>query len=89
VVEDEASCHSCKLAKEAQIRLEISSLVHSPTSPDLNPIRSVQHLLKTEVPQLLTRTTNLDMLFKQVQACWVDIDQGFVDKLINDMPVRG
>ncbi|KAH8080796.1 hypothetical protein HD553DRAFT_275609, partial [Filobasidium floriforme] len=87
--EDEASCHSCKLAKEAQTRLEISSLVYSHTVPDLNLIWSVRHLLKTELPQLLTQTTNLDMLLKQVQACWVDIDQGFVDKLIDDMPVRG
>lgn len=88
MVEDEAPCHSRKLGREAQTKLEISSLVHPPTSPDLNPIQSVRHLLKTKVSQLRTWATNLDMLLEQVQACWVDIDQGYIDKLIDDMPVK-
>jgi hypothetical protein len=88
VVEDEAPCHSCKLAREAQTKLKISSLNHPPTSPDHNPIQNVQHLLKTTVSQLPTRATNLDMLWEQVQACWADIDQGYINKLIDGMPVR-
>jgi hypothetical protein len=28
------------------------------------------------------------MLWKQVQACWADIDQGYIEELIDGMPVR-
>jgi transposase len=49
VVEDEALCHTCKLAKEARSKPRIPSLVHPPSSPDLNTIENVWHLLKTKV----------------------------------------
>lgn len=88
VVEDGAPCHSCKLAKEARAKLGISSLIHPPSSPDLNPIENVWSLLKTKVSQLPTRATNLDMLWEQVQACWADIDQQYINNLIDDMPTR-
>jgi hypothetical protein len=88
VVEDGAPCHTCKLAKEARSKLGIPSLIHPPSSPDLNPIENVWHLLKTKVSQRPTWTTNLDMLWEQVQACWADIDQGYINKLIEGMPVR-
>jgi transposase len=63
VVEDGAPCHTCKLAKEARSKLGIPSLIHPPSSPDLNPIENVWHLLKTKVSQLPTQATNLDMLW--------------------------
>ena len=88
VVEDGAPCHTCKLAKEARSKLGIPSLIHPPSSPDLNPIENVWHLLKTKVSQLPTRATNLDMLWEQVQACWADIDQGYINKVIDGMPER-
>jgi hypothetical protein len=88
VVEDGAPCHSCKLAKEARAKLGISSLIHSPSSPDLNPIENVWSLLQTKVSQLPTRATNLDMLWEQIQACWGVIDQGYINKLIDNMPER-
>jgi transposase len=88
VVEDGAPCHTCKLAKEARSKLGIPSLIHPPSFPDINPIENVWHLLKTKVSQLPTRATNLDMLWEQVQACWADIDQGYINKLIDEMPVR-
>jgi transposase len=88
VVEDGAPCHTCKLAKEARSKLGIPSLIHPPSSPDLNPIENVWHLLKTKVSQLPTRATNLDMLWEQVQACWADIDQAYINKIINGMPER-
>jgi hypothetical protein len=28
------------------------------------------------------------MLCKQLQACWVDIDQGYINKIIDGMPER-
>jgi hypothetical protein len=28
------------------------------------------------------------MLWEQVQACWADIDQRYINKLIDGMPVR-
>jgi transposase len=61
VVEDGAPCHTCKLAKEASSKLGIPSLIYPPSSPDLNPIENVWHLLKTKVSQLPTQATNLDM----------------------------
>jgi transposase len=88
VIEDGAPCHTCKLAKETRSKLGIPSLIHPPSSTDLNPIENVWHLLKTKTSQLTTRATNLDMLWEQVQACWVDIDQGYINKLIDDIPVR-
>jgi hypothetical protein len=88
VVEDGAPCHTCKLAKGARSKLGIPSLIHPPSSPDLNPIENVWQLLKTKVSQLPTQATNLDMLWEQVQACWADIDQGHINKLIDGMPVR-
>jgi transposase len=88
VVEDGAPCHTCKLAKEARRELGIKSLVHPPHSPYLNPIEYVWHLLKTKISQLSTRATNLDMLWEQIQACWKDINQDFINKLIEDMPKR-
>jgi hypothetical protein len=74
VVEDGAPCHTCKLPKEARSKLGIPSLIHPPSSPGLKPIENVWHLLKPKVSQLPTRSTNLDMLWEQVQACWADID---------------
>jgi transposase len=88
VVEDGAPCHTCKLAKEARRELGIKSLLHPPHSPDLNPIENVWHLLKTKISQLPTRATNLDMLWEQVQACWKDINQDFINRLIEHMPER-
>ena len=49
VVEDGAPCHSCKLARGVRTNLGINSLVHPPSSPDLNPIENVWSLLKTKV----------------------------------------
>lgn len=86
VVEDGAPCHSCKLAREVRARLGISSLVHFPSSPDLNPIDNFQILLKTKVSQLSTWVTNLDMLWEQIQACWVDIGQEYINILIDKIP---
>jgi transposase len=88
VVEDRTPCHTCKLAKEARSNLGILSLIHPPSSPDLNPIENVWHLLKTKVSQLPTQDINLAMLWEQVQACWADIDQRYINKLIDGMPVR-
>jgi hypothetical protein len=88
VVEDGAPCRTCKLAKDARIELGIKSLVHPPHSPDLNPIENVWHLLKIKVSQLPTRATTLDKLWEQVQACWKDIDQSYINKLIANMPER-
>jgi hypothetical protein len=88
MVEDEAPCHTCKLAKEARSKLGIPSSIHSPSSPDLNPIENVWHLLKIKVSQLPTQATNLGMLWEQVQARWMDIDQRYINKLSDGMPVR-
>ena len=88
MVEDGAQYHTCKLAKEARTKLGISSLIHPPFSPDLNPIENVWHLLKTKISQLPTHATNLDMLWKQVQACWADIDQEYFNMLIDGMLVK-
>jgi hypothetical protein len=88
MVEVEAPCHTCKLAKEARSKLGIPSFVHSPSSPDLNPIENVWHLLKIKVSQLPTQATNLGMLWEQVQARWMDIDQRYINKLSDGMPVR-
>lgn len=87
MLEDGTLCQSCKLARETRTRLRVASLGHHPSSPDLNPIENLWHLLKTKVSQLPTRVTNLDTLWEQVQACWVGIDQGYIDKLIDEMPV--
>jgi transposase len=62
MVEDGPPRHRYKLAREARTKLGISSLVHPPSSPDLNPIENVWHRLKTKVSQVHTRVTNLDML---------------------------
>jgi hypothetical protein len=88
VVGNDAPCHSCKLAREVRTKLGISSLIHPPSLPDLSPIENVWHLLKTRVLQLSTQATNLHMLWEQVQACWVDIDQGYINKIIDGMPER-
>jgi transposase len=83
VVEDGAPCHTCKLAKEARSILGIPSIILPPSSPDLNPIENVQHLLKIKLSQLVTRNTSPDMLWEQVQACWADIDKGYINKLMS------
>jgi hypothetical protein len=88
VVEDGAPCHSFKLAREVRTKLGISSLIHPPSSPDLSPIENVWHLLKTRVLQLSTQATNLDMFWEQVQACWADINQGYINKIVDGMPER-
>jgi hypothetical protein len=88
VVGDEASCHTCKLAKEARTKLGISSPIHPPSSPDLSPVENVCHLLQAKVSQLCTLISNLDMLWEQGQACWADIDQGYMNKVINGIPEK-
>jgi hypothetical protein len=66
VVEDGAPCHTSKVAKKARTKWGISRLPYPPSSPDLNPIEDVRHLLKIKVSQIPTQATNLDMLWEQV-----------------------
>jgi hypothetical protein len=88
VIEDGAPYHTRKLAKEARSKLGIPSIILPPSSPDLSSIENVQHLLKIKVSQLTTWATNPDMLWEQVQACWADIDQGYINKVIDGVPIR-
>jgi SUMO ligase MMS21 Smc5/6 complex component len=48
----------------------------------------MSHLLKIKASQLQTQATTLDELWKQVQACWKDVDEGFINRLIENMPER-
>jgi hypothetical protein len=88
VVGDGASCHTCKLAKGVRTKLGISSCIHHPSSPDLSLVENVGYLLKPKVSQLTALISNLDMLWEQGQACWADLDQGYMNKVINGIPEK-
>jgi len=85
---DPQGSHSCKVATEARTNLKISSLIHPSSSPDLNPIEDGWNLLKTKISLPLTQATNLDILWEQTQACWVNIDQQLINRLIEERPDR-
>ncbi|KAG7571232.1 hypothetical protein FFLO_00905 [Filobasidium floriforme] len=88
VLEDGAPCHSWSGTKAARAKHKIPSLTHPPSSPDLNPIENVWHLLKMKVSQEERRATNLDELWTQIQRCWKAIPIETINRLIDGMETR-
>lgn len=86
--EDGASSHTCKKAQAARKELGIVALQHPPSSPYLNPIKNVWHQLKHRISRLPRKATNIQQLWEQVQQAWNDIDQGFINGLVDSMPKR-
>jgi hypothetical protein len=88
VLEDGTPCHSWLGTKAARAKLKIPSLVHPLSSPDLNPIENVWHLLKMSISQMDRKATNLDDLWSQIQTCWREIPIDTINRLIDNMDSR-
>ena len=87
VMEDGAPVHK-KVCIPERAHLEMESLPHPPTSPDLNPIENVWHHIKEVVAKNHTTITSKDELRRTVLKIWNEFPQDKWNYLVESMPDR-
>lgn len=87
-VEDNAPCHTAAAAQAARVELGIPTISHPPNSPDLNPIENLWAILKQIVGRMVSRATNLDMLWEQIQQAYAEIPQRTINRIVMSMYER-
>ncbi|EIW71861.1 hypothetical protein TREMEDRAFT_27090, partial [Tremella mesenterica DSM 1558] len=88
VVEDNTPCHKAKHSQQKRDTLGLHSLIHPPSSPDVNPIENLWSMVKYKVSKRLPRATNVEQLFEHCVAEWEAIDMDIVNKVVASMPRR-
>jgi transposase len=88
VVEDGAPAHRSKVAKAARKEKCITTLVHPPRSPDLNPMEPVWHILKDRVFDIPSSRNSLDGLWAACQQVWDEISLEDIRKHTSKMNER-
>ena len=88
VVEDGASPHRSKAAKDARAAQGIKSLVHPVRSPDLNPIKTIWQLLKRGLAKRPVIPSDQEELWTAIQEVWEEILVAQINQQINQMSVR-
>ncbi|KAJ8516016.1 hypothetical protein ONZ45_g6641 [Pleurotus djamor] len=86
--QDGAPSHTSKSTKQWFITKKMPLLPHPPSSPDVNPMESVWHDLKTGIRKLPRKPTTLDELKKVVLKIWEEIPIAKVNQYIGSMPRR-
>ena len=69
VLEDGAPARRSKIEKAARENLGSKNLVLSPSSPDLNAIAFLWHIVCWKVSVMKPKAGDLERLWEQVQAC--------------------
>jgi hypothetical protein len=86
LVQDGATCHT-SVETMNYLRNYCNVIENWPSSsPDLNPIENLWHIIKEKVEEAAPETTNelIDITFR----CWEAIEQPTIDNLINSMNNR-
>ena len=73
IVKDRAPAYTSHLAKSAQLKLGITSLIHPSFLPDLNPIEPLWLLLKNCVANTPGASNFLENLWLAAQHIWEEI----------------
>ena len=87
-MEDNAPIHKARTTKAWFQANNIPVMEWPPYFPDLNPIENVWGLLARKVYANGRQFYNVNDLKKQIQELWDEIDQGYLDKLLESMPNR-
>lgn len=84
--QDNASCHTSRLAEYCMNRNELTVLPWPPLSPDLSPIENVWATMVSSLRNAAFK--NSDDLWDAVQRAWFGISQEHITQLYNSVPRR-
>jgi hypothetical protein len=86
VMEDGAPTHRLKAAESFRSRNSLETFPHPAQSPDMNPIEHVWKQLKVLINKRPICPANADALWVALQEEWLNIDNTFINSLIDSMP---
>lgn len=86
IIEDGSPVHDSPACDDAKRHMRFA--LHPPYSPDLNPIEHVWAELKRRMNLIPRLPYNKDKLFEVAVAIWDEIEQDFIDKVVDTMPQR-
>ncbi|CAA7265007.1 unnamed protein product [Cyclocybe aegerita] len=86
--QDGAPCHRSKVTKKWVYEHNIPLFPHPTSSPDLNPIEPVWHVLKTILRQLPHPPSTVDALHAAVLRAWDEIPIETINRHIGNMGRR-
>ena len=86
--QDNAPCHTSKKTMQWMSKNRIALFDHPPSSPDLNPIENIWHLLKNHVRSRPRTPTSTAELIQAVRDAWDSISIDTINSLVSSMPDR-
>lgn len=84
--QDNAPCHVSKRSMRCLAQNGIMVFEHPPSSPDLNPIENLWHILKDRIRDLPHQPTSISELKDAVKAAWDSITLEEINNLVFSMP---
>ena len=88
VVEDGALVHKGPFVREARVSFPFENLAHPPSSPDLNPIENIWHMLKRRIWSIQGAHNSLKNLKSAAREAWDSISQEEIRNVIDSMDRR-
>ena len=88
LVEDNAPCHNIEYCDRTRRDSGFNRMLHSPSSPDPNPIENVWSRLNAGIANLLIRAGSHDALWEQAKMVWKTISIETINDHIDSMPRR-
>ena len=88
VLEDNCRVHTAKICRVAGQDSGMVYINHPANSPDLNPIEHAWAALKKSLYTMRPLATTLEQQVARAKEIWRNMDQAFLDKLIDSMPRR-
>jgi transposase len=86
LMEDNAPIHTAKICSDFQNTEKINKITNwPPQSPDLNPIKNVWKVLKTNV-QTLYNPKSVKEMQEVLKLAWDNFPQSTLRKIVNSMP---
>ena len=88
VLEDGAPAHKGPHVRRVRASVTYENLPHPGNSPDLNAIEHVWRKLKAQIKKRYAEIVTVKDLMKVAQEEWANLDQKYIDNLIDTMPKR-